>query len=169
MPGVCRGSLELYSAAIAAQNLASRSRNRPAKTSFPETSARGASTPAGPSSPRQLLSADGGFVVLGLRYTLAHEQISRCGNHLGACRFAHFGPISSTLRCHIWHLATLKRFISGPFWCHIWNLQFPQKKTGYLDHAACGISGACTASYDRSGASAPVPAQRYVAQPSKMP
>ena len=59
----------LYSTTIAAQNLASRSRNRPAKTSFPETSARGASTPAGPSSPRPVTPSGGGFVVLGGSYT----------------------------------------------------------------------------------------------------
>jgi len=65
MPGVCRGSLELYSAAIAAQNLASRSRIRPAKTRFPETSAGGASNTRLPFKPSPGLKLPvGGFVVL---------------------------------------------------------------------------------------------------------
>lgn len=62
-------------AGVPAQNLASRSRIRPAKTRFPETSARGASTPAGPSDPR----LGGGLSFLGASYTgtMNIAQLSR--------------------------------------------------------------------------------------------
>ena len=71
MPGGDQGrGWRLYRAAQATQNLASRSRNRPAKTDFPETSRPEVRQhPMALRSPRPDAPSGGGFVVLGGSYT----------------------------------------------------------------------------------------------------